>query len=287
MTSLTQNFLNPNSKPLVIGGFNIRQDEYGRYSLADLHKASGNLAKHKPSNFLRVEQTQELIKEIEQVSDMSLSDENHFSNMRSAVKVIHGGNKRGTYAVKEMVYAYAMWISAKFHLMVIRAYDSLVMEWVLNDKQTISPDQASTLHHIVHERANGSSKIIKQMWSRLKNHFGYRASYRDLQAVHFEDAKHYLEIMDINFPSEKNQPPSLPFPPEVIQVAQQITNEFNGGKFASWFVSGRNGVLTAQPLPHGYYPFNVKEFTRHFDGVLNILYGSDTLSQGRYFLSQV
>lgn len=128
MSNLTQNLVNPNNQPLVIGEFSIRQDEDGRYSLADLHKASGALKKHQPTNFLRVEQTQELIKEIEQVSDMSLGENNHSSNMRSAVKVINGGNGRGTYAVKELVYAYAMWISAKFHLMVIRAYDAMVMK---------------------------------------------------------------------------------------------------------------------------------------------------------------
>ncbi|MGE8539946.1 hypothetical protein [Acinetobacter sp. ANC 3813] len=31
-----------------------------------------------------------------------------------------------------MVYSYAMWIFAKFHLMVIRAYDSIVMQWKIN-----------------------------------------------------------------------------------------------------------------------------------------------------------
>ena len=163
MSNLTQNFSSPNNQPLVIGEFAIRQDDEGRYSLADLHKASGNLAKHKPSNFLRVEQTQELIKEIEQCSDISLCENNHFSNMRSAVKVINGGNNRGTYAVKEMVYAYAMWISAKFHLMVIRAYDSLVMEWMIGGKQTISPEQAGILYNIVHTRAGGNKNTIVQM----------------------------------------------------------------------------------------------------------------------------
>lgn len=128
MSNLTQNFVNPNNQPLVIGEFSIRQDEDGRYSLADLHKASGALKKHQPTNFLRVEQTRELITEIENSSNLQSLDIDHSSNMRSAVKVINGGNNRGTYVVKELVYSYAMWISAKFHLMVIRAYDSMVMK---------------------------------------------------------------------------------------------------------------------------------------------------------------
>ncbi|RYL22175.1 KilA-N domain-containing protein [Acinetobacter piscicola] len=197
MTTLAQNFLNPNNQPLVLGEFIIRQDEDGRYSLADLHKASGALKKHQPSNFLRVEQTQELIIEIEQGSDMRSGDENDSSNMRSAVKVINGGNNRGTYVVKELVYAYAMWISAKFHLIVIRAYDALVMDWKINDKQTISPEQAGILYNIVHTRAKGNGGIIASMWSRLKNHFKYSASYRELKAYHFEDAKFYLENIEI------------------------------------------------------------------------------------------
>jgi len=41
-------------------------------------------------------------------------------------KVVNGGPLRGTYACKQLVYAYAMWISPKFHIQVIRAYDSLI-----------------------------------------------------------------------------------------------------------------------------------------------------------------
>ncbi|EPG7860493.1 KilA-N domain-containing protein [Acinetobacter baumannii] len=223
MSNLTQNFLNPNNKPLVIGDFTIRQDEEGRFMLGDLHKASGGEKKHQPSNFLRTEQIKELINEIDHSANLQSSDNDHSSNMRSAVKVVNGGDNRGTYVVKEIVYAYAMWISPKFHLMVIRAYDSLVMEWLLNGKQTISPEQAGILYNIVHTRAKGNKNLIVQMWSRLKNHFKYSASYRELQAIHFEDAKHYLEVMDLRAKPEEKKPQDPLFDKDAYELVRKLT----------------------------------------------------------------
>lgn len=147
MSNLTQNLVNPNTQPLIIGEFSIRQDEDGRYCLNDLHKASGNLKKHQLSNFLRTDQTQELIKEIENSSNAESLNYDRTSNMsigQKALNIIKGGVKQGTYAVKELVYAYAMWISAKFHLQVIRAYDSMVARlFTENSKQTLIADKTT------------------------------------------------------------------------------------------------------------------------------------------------
>ena len=111
---------------IIIANQVIRQDENGLYCLNDLHKASGALQKHKPINWLRLVGTAELIEEVNRCSDLS-----------NAIEVKQGGSNQGTYSCKELVYAYAMWISPKFHLHVIRTFDAVVMQ-----KQAVGQDFA-------------------------------------------------------------------------------------------------------------------------------------------------
>ena len=86
------------------------------YSLNDLHRASGGAQKHQPNRFLRNEQTKALIAEI-----------GNYPNLGNSIggitpfKVLRG-SQGGTYACRELVIAYAAWISAAFHLKVIRVF---------------------------------------------------------------------------------------------------------------------------------------------------------------------
>lgn len=105
---------------LVIVNTQIRQDVAGRYCLNDLHQASGSAKRHQPSDWLRLKQTQELVAEVEKFP------EGLREFPEAPVTQVNDGFGNGTYAIKELVYAYAMWISAAFHLHVIRAYDALV-----------------------------------------------------------------------------------------------------------------------------------------------------------------
>ena len=95
------------SNTISIGSSAIRQQD-GLYSLNDLHKAGGRAAKHRPSYFLSNDQTKALIAEIQTAGI-------------PAVKSAEGRNG-GTYACRELVIAYAAWISPAFHLQVIRVF---------------------------------------------------------------------------------------------------------------------------------------------------------------------
>lgn len=102
---------------LTIGNKSIKMKD-GLYCLNDLHKASGGEKKNGPSYFISLDSTANLTHEImESDTEITVSE---------IVTIIKGGKGQGTYVRKELVYAYAMWISSAFHLSVIRAYDALV-----------------------------------------------------------------------------------------------------------------------------------------------------------------
>jgi hypothetical protein len=88
----------------------INIDENGRYCLNDLHQASGGEKRNRPSLWMANNKTKALIFELEV----------------AGIPATHVVPNVGTFAVKELVYAYAMWISPKFYLHVIQTYDAVV-----------------------------------------------------------------------------------------------------------------------------------------------------------------
>ena len=123
----------------------IRQDALGRYCLNDCYKAAGSPAYKGPNEWAKIAQTEELIKELR--SGGNLPDPKN--------TVTTGSNeRRGTYVVRELVYAYAMWISPAFHLRVIRAFDAIMQGTVRH----LSVDAA-----VAHRQAAGIFRSLNHV----------------------------------------------------------------------------------------------------------------------------
>lgn len=107
-------------------GVTISATPNGLYSVTDLWKASGSKSKNLPEKWLRNKASIEYadyLKTLESnVSQKWVAVENQ------RVIDIFNGNNGGTYMCKELVYAYAMWISPVFSHAVISTFDA-----VLND----------------------------------------------------------------------------------------------------------------------------------------------------------
>lgn len=123
------------SQLLVIDGVSVRRDIFGRYCLNDLHRAAGAQDKHKPAFWLRNEQTEQLISELQ----------NSNSETPDPVSVIRGGKEQGSYVCKELVYSYAMWISPQFSLRVIRTFDAAVNQPTNLQSQAADKMQAGVI----------------------------------------------------------------------------------------------------------------------------------------------
>lgn len=161
---------------LAILNTSIRSYE-NLFSLNDLHQASGNLTKHKPAFFLRIDMTKDLIAEIEKETP-------------NALKVIRGA-QGGTYACEELMLAYAMWISPKFHLIVLRAFLNLHKNSTALLPNTITPEQQQAIQSAVQQAHHRTGLHWQEIYRQLKSAFKV-AKYDQIPQTQFGNAMAFI-----------------------------------------------------------------------------------------------
>lgn len=175
MNSLAKSTANCTNS-IIISDIKIHMDEEGRYSLNDLHKAAGKERRHEPANWINLEQTAELVNEILNTGIPVFKNGDVLNTGNPVFKpmVSKKGRYGGTYVCKELVYSYAMWISAAFALKVIRAYDALVSGDI--DKATVitqtSTDDRTPLRGLVNRIMGKTGIHYQPLYKMIHREFG-------------------------------------------------------------------------------------------------------------------
>jgi len=166
-----------NLPAVAIGNVQIHQRN-GLFNLNDLHKASGGEEKHQPAKFTRLDTTQALIAEISNSPDVA-----NCPDMGICIESRRGGNG-GTYACRELVIAYAAWISAEFHLKVIRVFLDTVAP-VQQHTLTLDDPHASDLDaSIVNEIVSTTTRNIVETLHRQRKLIHWPEVIEALQNPH-------------------------------------------------------------------------------------------------------
>jgi len=208
----------------------IRQLD-GYHCLNDLHKAAGGEAKHQPNRFIKLTQTQALIEEIERypnkgsgilpcddrspnvASDILADDDsspytergNNLSveNAHIAVKTKMGGSLQGTFACKELILAYGMWINSNIYLAVLRAF---LDQQESQPQQIAEPVKRPTLTPMQQRHIqNRVGQLVSQqvgtsfagMWGSLKDEFKV-GTYKDIEARKYPEVCEFLRCEPID-----------------------------------------------------------------------------------------
>ncbi len=155
----------------------------GLYSLNDLHKVAGSERKHEPNLFFRLDQTQELIKEIQ--------TENSDTQICVSYKSLRTGQNKGTWACEELVLAYATWISPKFHLIVLRAFLNLHKNQTALLPSTITPEQQQAIQSAVQQAHHRTGLHWQEIYRQLKAMF-HIAKYGQLPQDQYGNAMAFV-----------------------------------------------------------------------------------------------
>jgi len=120
----------------------------------------------------------------------------------------------------------------------------------INRRLSITPEQQAELKEVVRQRAQGCRKAYAEMWARHNRHFKI-GKYDQLLQVHFDDAKRYLQAMDLKSQPEPAinsvQMPLSKFqqPHPMIQDVQSLC--LNMLWVYSWWQKFGDGVRVLNP----------------------------------------
>ena len=111
-------------------------------------------------------------------------------------------------------------IAKQFRKWVLDVLDREVVTKQLESRQSISPEQQALLHEIVARRSQGERKIFAEMWARHNRHFKI-PRYAELLEIHFPEAVHYLETMELKAKVSTKQD-------NLIQIDKNYHNNVQG-----------------------------------------------------------
>ena len=242
---------------IAISNVAIRQTENNLYNLNDLHKASGGEKRHELTNWLKLQQTTELIDELSK-PEISGLEEN-----QQVIKVVRGGNKRGTYACKELVYAYATWISAKFFLQVIRTFDAVISGRL----KPQAPRQAlpSGLTHEQQAEVKALHNILIQsvpfekqkalaitLWSAVKSKF--KVGYKDVPPEQFPEVLSLMARVAVEKGAQYREAETVNLETVPKLFDRQANIPFDLKRDAHYAVTVRNGKIYRHSLSYASMP---------------------------------
>lgn len=207
--------------PIVISNVAIHQDAEGRYSLNDLHKAAGGNPKHAPAQWMRLEQVDELIEAILNVQICT-------------IKPVESrkGRYGGTYVCKELVYAYATWISAEFFLTVIRAYDELVSGRIEQSAPKTTVDERTPLRDAVNMLVSKKHLMYDEAYMLVHQRFNVD-SITELAPEQIPQAIEYVHRIVIEGEYIGAEPPVSAIPDDLVYNVQCLALHYRA-MYEAW-----------------------------------------------------
>lgn len=231
---------------IAISNVAIRQTENNLYNLNDLHKASGGEKRHELTNWLKLQQTTELIDELSKPEISGLKEN------QQVIKVVRGGNKRGTYACKELVYAYATWISAKFFLQVIRTFDAVISgrlkpqaprkalpSGLTHEQQA----EVKALHNILLQSVpfEKQKALAITLWSAVKSKF--KVGYKDVPPEQFPEVLSLMARVSVEKGAQYREAEAVNLETVPKLFANQANIPFNLNRNAHYAVTVKGGKI--------------------------------------------